>query len=112
MLNYWWGMSAGVIDVELFDDLPQGARKLAACLRDAVARGVVSPFSGELVSQSGVEHRAEDPDLTPSEVVGMRWLNANVVGKLPQREELDEEGAREVSLGGVIDAEPGRTSRS
>ena len=112
VLNYWWGMSAGVIDVELFDDLPQGARKLAACLRDAVARGVVSPFSGELVSQSGVEHRAEDPDLTPSEVVGMRWLNANVVGKLPQREELDEEGAREVSLGGVIDAEPGRTSRS
>ncbi|MGL5173012.1 MAG: BMP family ABC transporter substrate-binding protein, partial [Olsenella sp.] len=53
VLNYWWGMSAGVIDVELFDDLPQGARKLAACLRDAVARGVMDPFSEELVSQSG-----------------------------------------------------------
>jgi basic membrane lipoprotein Med (substrate-binding protein (PBP1-ABC) superfamily) len=112
VLNYWWGMSAGVIDVELFDDLPQSARKLAACLRDAVVRGVVSPFSGELVSQSGVEHRVGDPDLTPSDIVGMRWLNANVVGKLPQREELDAEGAREVSLGGVIDDTPGRASLS
>lgn len=106
-LNYWWGMSAGVVDVLLFDDLPQGPRMLATSLRDSVVRGVVDPFAGELVSQAGVERGASESPLHPSQIVGMRWLNENVVGRIPHVGELDATGAREVALGGVAEAAPG-----
>ena len=35
----------------------------------------------------------------------MRWLNENVVGRLPKRWELSREGADAVAASGVISAE-------
>jgi basic membrane lipoprotein Med (substrate-binding protein (PBP1-ABC) superfamily) len=80
VLTYWWGMSAGVIDIDYFEGLPAGSRKLAACLEDAVRRGAIDPFEGELRSQGGIVHRQGDRDLSPAEIIDMRWLNGNVVG--------------------------------
>ena len=50
-VNYWYGMSAGVIDVILSHDLPVGSVRLIEALRTGIQNGSLSPFSGELHSQ-------------------------------------------------------------
>lgn len=106
-LNYWWGMSAGVLDVSLSADLPRGQRMLVDVLRQSVLSGRVHPFTGELVAQGGdVVQGAEAGRLTSEQIVRMRWLNQNVIGRLPEQRELDRDGLVEVEVAGVIPVDP------
>ena len=106
-LNYWWGMSAGVLDVRLSDDLPRGQRMLVDVLRQSVLSGRVHPFTGKLVAQGGdVVQGPEAGRLTSEQIVRMRWLNENVVGRLPEQRELDRDGLVEVEVAGVIPVDP------
>ena len=106
-LNYWWGMSAGVLDVRLSDALPRGQRMLVDVLRQSVLSGRVHPFTGELVAQGGdVVQGPEAGRLTSEQIVRMRWLNENVVGRLPEQRELDRDGLVEVEVAGVIPVDP------
>ena len=106
-LNYWWGMSAGVLDVSLSDELPRGQRMLVDVLRQSVLSGRVHPFTGELVAQGGdVVQGPEAGRLTSEQIVRMRWLNENVVGRLPEQRELDRDGLVEVEVAGVIPVDP------
>ena len=106
-LNYWWGMSAGVLDVRLSDELPRGQRMLVDVLRQSVLSGRVHPFTGELVAQGGdVVQGPEAGRLTSEQIVRMRWLNENVVGRLPEQRELDRDGLVEVEVAGVIPVDP------
>ena len=106
-LNYWWGMSAGVLDVRLSDSLPRGQRMLVDVLRQSVLSGRVHPFTGELVAQGGdVVQGPEAGRLTSEQIVRMRWLNENVVGRLPEQRELDRDGLVEVEVAGVIPVDP------
>ena len=106
-LNYWWGMSAGVLDVRLSDQLPRGQRMLVDVLRQSVLSGRVHPFTGELRAQGGdVVQGPEAGRLTSEQIVRMRWLNENVVGRLPEQRELDRDGKVEVEVAGVIPVDP------
>ena len=106
-LNYWWGMSAGVLDVRLEDDLPRGQRMLVDVLRQSVLSGRVHPFVGELRAQGGDVVQGPGADrLTSEQIVRMRWLNENVVGRLPEQRELDRDGLVEVEVAGVIPVDP------
>ena len=106
-LNYWWGMSAGVLDVRLSNALPRGQRRLVEVLRQSVLSGRVHPFTGELVAQGGDVVQGPDAErLTSEQIVRMRWLNENVVGRLPEQRELDREGLVEVEVAGVIPVDP------
>ena len=106
-LNYWWGMSAGVLDVRLSEDLPRGQRMLVDVLRQSVLSGRVHPFTGELRAQGGdVVQGPEAGRLTSEQIVRMRWLNENVVGRLPEQRELDRDGLVEVEVAGVIPVDP------
>ena len=40
--------------------------------------------------------------LPSSEIVRMRWLNANVVGRLPEQRELSWNGLEQVEVSGLI----------
>ena len=82
-VNYWYGMSAGVVDVCLWEGLPYYTRKMAAALRRGVSEGTIGPFDGELRAQGGRQVRpAGSPRLPDGEVVAMGWLNDNVDGSL------------------------------
>ena len=106
-LNYWWGMSAGVLDVRLSESLPRGQRMLVDVLRQSVLSGRVHPFTGELRAQGGdVVQGPEAGRLTSEQIVRMRWLNENVVGRLPEQRELDRDGLVEVEVAGVIPVDP------
>lgn len=101
-VNYWWGMSAGVLDVRLSDALPYGQRTLIEILRQSIQTHRVDPFAGELVSQDGVVQRSGAGRLPSAEIVRMSWLNANVVGRLPEQRELSEDGLEKVEVSGLI----------
>ena len=48
---------------------------------------------------------AWDFTVANEQVASMRWLNANVVGRLPKQWELSSDGAAAVAVSGVISAE-------
>ncbi len=100
-INYWWGMSAGVIDVVCSRYLPIGTKRLVELLKNTIASGEFNPFSGMLYSQKGIVQDNPDRSLTPEEIMTMDWLAENVIGAIPQKEELTEEAVPVIKQQGV-----------
>lgn len=99
-LNYYWGISAGVLRLKCYDVLPESVRRLAAMLRDSICSGV-EPFRGPLFNQDGEEIIGEEQTLTTEQIINMDWLVENVVGAIPKYEELDEVGKATADVVGV-----------
>ena len=68
-INYWWGLSAEVIDVIYSQNLPIGTQKLLTMLKRAIATGEYHPFSGILYSQNGMIQSDPDKILSPEEII-------------------------------------------
>lgn len=91
-LNYYWGMSADVVDIILSGRLPDGVQHLAEILIQGIREGRISPFQ-----QKGLLISAED-------IITMDTLEKNVIGRIPQYDELDEparELVDEIGIDGV-----------
>jgi len=99
--NYWWGMSAGVVEVICSEKLPGSVRKLARLISSAIRAGEFHPFDGILKSQTGLIHWSEDDIATPEEILTMDWLAENVVGQLPSYRQLSWEGKATVDVVGL-----------
>ena len=89
-INYWWGMSAGVIDVICSQNLPIGTKRLVDLLKKTIMTGEFNPFSGILYSQNGIVQDDPNRSMVPEEIVTMDWLAENVVGDIPGMDELQE----------------------
>lgn len=100
-VNYWWGMSSGVIDVRLSEDLPDGVSHLARILRRGIIDGSIYPFHRQIRSQDGTLRNDGNRWFTPEEVLHMDWLCDNVDGVIPVFEELLPMSRRIVRLQGV-----------
>ena len=100
-VNYWWGMSAGVVDVILSEKLPYSTRKLMDMLRQGIISGHYNPFMGELRSQEGIVRDQYSPGLGSREIITMNWLCDNVIGSLPKKSELIEKAQAPVEVSGV-----------
>ncbi len=87
-INYWWGMSAEVIDVICSQNLPSGVQRLVAVMKNAICNNSFHPFSGPLYSQDGFVEASAKGYMTPDEIITMNWLNDNVVGTIPLESEL------------------------
>ena len=90
-LNYWWGMSAGVVDFICSPKVPVKTRQLVEFMQHQIMEGGFSPFSGELYSQDGIVQSDDNRSLTPEEIINMRWLADNVNGSLPHWNKLNED---------------------
>ena len=90
-INYWWGMSAGVVDVICSQNLPTGTQKLVELLKHTICAGEFNPFSGILYSQEGMVQSDPDRTLSPEEIIRMDWLAENVIGSIPAQKELTEQ---------------------
>ena len=100
-LNYWWGMSTGVIDLLTSRYLPIGTARLIDLLKETICRGDFHLFSGVLYSQDGVVQKDVDRIMTPEEIVEMDWLAENVTGRIPKMEELEVRALPVVSQSGI-----------
>ena len=87
-VNYWWGMSSGVIDVKFSDQLPEGIRTMANILMGALRRNMIDPFFRKIVAQDGTVKNDGSRGFSPEELLHMNWLCDNVVGSIPTYEEI------------------------
>ena len=102
-LNYWWGMSSGVIRLDTEGVLSAQQRRLVDLLSRDIADGRLIPFAGELVDQRGTGSIPDSPQgLSDERIASMRRLNENVIGRLPKSWELTSGGRDDVEASGVL----------
>lgn len=100
-LNYWWGMSAGVIDMICSNNVPGGVRRLADHLKSDIRKGDIVPFYGEIYSQDKELRNKKDVVMKPEDIMEMDWLVENVVGSIPSMDTLIDAAQTVVQLKGV-----------
>lgn len=100
-LNYYWGMSAGVVDLFCSNKLPDSVKRLASTLRDGLCGGHCDPFRGPLYAQDGRQIAKAEQALSVEQIIGMDWLAENVIGSIPVYDELNETGKATVGIAGV-----------
>ena len=91
-LNYWWGMESDVIDLLLSSRVPDEVQKLVEYLKVSIKNGSYSPFYGIIHTQEGDIGIDEDYIYSPEEIMKIHWLSENVVGRIPDVEELTPTG--------------------
>ena len=100
-VNYWWGMSSGVIDVMLDDCLPEGVKVLAQALRRELQSGQLSPFDRSFSTQDGRLINAGGGKLSIDEILHMDYLCSCVSGHIPSFDEILPMARSMVRLQGV-----------
>ncbi len=101
-LNYYWGMSAGVIEMRYSDKLPDATRKLAGLIEKSIRAGICDPFLGPLYDQSGRQILGKNQVLSTEQIIDMSWLNENVIGSIPSYDDLDDTGKATVGIAGIM----------
>ncbi len=100
-INYWWGMSAGVVDVICSQNLPVGTKRLIELLKNTISADKFNPFAGILYSQTGIIKSHPDNILTPEEIMTMDWLAENIIGSIPSETDLTEQAQPVLSQQGI-----------
>jgi len=100
-LNYYWGMSAGVVGVSCTDKVPPETQKLAWLLQDGVCSGVFEPFSGPIYTQDGTKVAQDHRSLSPEQIINMDYLAEGIEGSIPAYEALSELGKATVRIAGI-----------
>ncbi len=106
-VNYWWGMSANVIDVICSKSMPHGTNRLIEFLKNSIRAGAFHPFDGPIYGQGGVLQCKAGETLSADAIITMDWLAENVVGRIPKVEELTEDAQTLVEFQGIKEDESG-----
>lgn len=104
-LNYWWGLSAGVVDLIYSRKLPEGIKRLVNTIKNLMENNEFFPFQDLLFAQDGTIKNEDGEKLNPEEIMKMNWLVANIEGDIPEIEELKDEAKAIVELKGVPEDE-------
>ena len=104
-INYWWGLSAGVVDVRLGDRVPPETARLVRFLRQSIAEGSFGPFDGPVYDQSGALRIQAGEVLSPLQILQMDWLVQNVDGEIPTIDRLTPSAQELVKIQGVRKAD-------
>ena len=98
----WWGLSNGVLDIRLNKGLSYYTTKTISIYKNLLMKEDLSPFDGELRSQNMVIRKQKSGRLSDHKIISMDWLNDNVIGKMPDYENLDEHGKALFEISGII----------
>ena len=101
-INYWWGISSGIIDLIMSDELPHGIEMLTNIVKGQMYADYFNPFWGEFRKQDGSAFGKKDQSLTPEEIITMDYLADGVIGSIPQNWELTQDAREKVELQGRI----------
>lgn len=100
-LNYWWGMSSGVIDLFCSKNVPYGVKRLANHLKNDITQREIVPFYGEIYDQNGELRNKDEKEMQPRDIMNMDWLVDNIVGNIPSMEHFIDNAKTVVELKGV-----------
>ena len=102
-INYWWGISADVIDLIYSKNVPRGIKRLAEHIEYDIRVEDVVPFYGEIYAQDGTLKNNAEEEMLPETIMRMDWLVENVIGEIPSIDTLQEQAKTVVELKGVED---------
>ena len=88
IVNLWWGMRSGVIDVNLAPYMPESMKVLADMLKDGIVSGRLDPFRRRILDRQGNVRNDGTKTFSPVELMEMDWLCENVVGDFPKYEQI------------------------
>lgn len=100
-LNYWWGLSANVLDVILGSSVPDNTKRLINFLKGSIANGSFPVFSGILYDTEHNLRCGADETLAPEDVMMMDWLIEGIVGEIPTIDQLSDHAKDLVRLRGL-----------
>ena len=109
-INYWWGLSAGAVDVRVGEKVPAETARLVELLRKCIADGSFRPFDGPVYDQAGNLRIGEGEVLSPHQILMMDWLVENVDGEIPKLEQLTPTAQELVKIQGVLKPETEKTT--
>ena len=101
-LNYYWGISSGVVEMICSKNVPEGVRKLVELLKESISTGLYNPFSGPIYTQQGERIDEEGIGLEYEQIITMDWLQSNIEGCIPKYDQLNEKGKATVESVGVL----------
>ena len=100
-LNYYWGMSSGVVDVWCSETLIAPTRKLIDFLKESIRQNICIPFLTPLTTQSGEVIGEDQKSLTLEQIINMDYLVDNVIGEIPTYDKLSPMGKATVDTAGI-----------
>lgn len=104
-INYWWGLSAGVVDLIYSNKVPHGTQRILNLIKEHLVKNEFSPFGDYIKAQNGEVMNPDGHDLSPEDTMTMNWLVDNIIGEIPEIDDLKEEAKSIVELKGVADNE-------
>lgn len=99
-INYWWGMSAGVIDVICSNKVPAATRRMVDIFKHGIITNFFSPLGGSITDQNGVVHEGGN-GFSPEELIQMDWLADNIIGTIPETWSMKDESVPLVKVSGI-----------
>lgn len=87
-VNYWWGLSSGVVDIRPSDAIPESMAELVDILKRGIVSGGLEPFRRRIVDADGTLRCDGSVSLSPDEILHMDWLCDRVRGAIPLFDEL------------------------
>lgn len=100
-INYFWGISSGMIDVICSKHVPAKTQQLLEIVKREISSGQFHPFSGEIYAQDGTRKNPKDAVMPEQQIGSMDWLLDNVDGIFPSYDVMTDEAKRIVQLQGV-----------
>lgn len=100
-LNYYWGMSTGVVDVWCAETLQAPTLRLVDFLKESIKQNICIPFLTPLKTQSGEIIGEGQKSLTLDQIINMDYLVDNVIGEIPEYDELSPMGKATVDTAGI-----------
>ena len=93
------------------NNLPVGVTRLVELMKKSISSGLFHPFTGPLTDQNGIIRCEQYSVLKPEDIMTMDWLNNNVIGTIPNIDELVDSAKDVVTLRG-LNAATHTTSKS
>lgn len=101
-INYWWGISAGVLEIVCSQKLPEGTRILVDMLTENIRRGDFSPFDCMWTTQDGKVANEANHRFDLENIFQMDYLASNIEGGIPELDELKDDAKEFVQLQGAF----------
>ena len=100
-INYFWGLSSGMIDVICSKHVPAATGHFLELIKQNISSGQFHPFSCEIHSQDGTLRNEAGTVMPAGQIGSMDWLLDNIEGAFPSVSSMTEEAKRIVKLQGV-----------
>lgn len=104
-INYWLGISNGLIDVSFSQELPFETKRMIELIKNNIAQNNFNIFE----ETNAKSHQKPVPDSTPlsmEEIATMNWLVDNIVGTIPTDIQLIPSAEKVVQIHGLDSIDP------